>query len=312
MKIFLIILGSIVFVFSGITYFSFKKTINTSYEKYENSTSKIFKSSLGDVEYQIKGEGIPVLVVHGIVGGVDQAVITGENIFGNGYKIIGVSRFGYLNSDLPNEPTPKNQAKAYKELLDYLNIKRVIILAASAGGAPAYSFVLDYPEKTESLVLIGSSQPENKEIKGPLGPPSIVLNDFMFWAMANPLKKMIMPGMFGIDKELYNKSSKKEKEILDKLFEAMLPIKPRKSGIINDTKITNADMIKNYNKYDLGKINKKVLIFHAKNDPMASYDASVKAQERLPNSKLYSFESGGHIIYGQGDKIQNILNEIFK
>ena len=152
MKIFLIILGSIVFVFSGITYFSFKKTINTSYEKYENSTSKIFKSSLGDVEYQIKGEGIPVLVVHGIVGGVDQAVITGENIFGNGYKIIGVSRFGYLNSDLPNEPTPKNQAKAYKELLDYLNIKRVIILAASAGGAPAYSFVLDYPEKTESLV----------------------------------------------------------------------------------------------------------------------------------------------------------------
>lgn len=312
MKIFLIILGGIALIFSGVTYFSYKKTINISYEKYESSDAKIFKSSLGNVEYETKGEGIPVLVVHGIVGGVDQALITGESVFGDGYKIIGVSRFGYLNSELPKDPTPRNQAKVYKELLDYLNIKKVIVLAASAGGAPAYRFILDYPEKTESLVLIGSGQPENKEIKSPLGPPSIVLNDFMFWVMANPFRKMIMPGMFGIDKELYDNSSKKEKETLDKLFEAMLPIKPRKLGIINDTKVTNADMIKNYNEYNLEKINKKVLIFHAKNDPMASYDATLKAQKRLPNSELYSFENGGHMIYGQEDKIQNILNKVFK
>lgn len=213
---------------------------------------------------------------------------------------------------MPSNPTQKNQSKAYKELLDHLEVDQVIVLAASAGGAPAYRFLLDYPEKVKSLVLVGSGQPENKEVEGPLGPPSFVLNDFMFWMMSGPMRSMIMSSMFGIEKETYENSSLKEKETLDKLFEVMLPIKPRKPGIINDTEITNADMLNNYNEYNLESIEKQILIFHAKNDPMASYESSVKAHERLPNSELYSFETGGHMIYGHENEIKKVLNNKFK
>jgi pimeloyl-ACP methyl ester carboxylesterase len=71
-------------------------------------------------------------------------------------------------------------------------------------------------------------------------------------------------------------------------------------------------MINNYDDYKLENIDKKVLIFHAENDPMASYESSVKAHKRLPNSEFHSFENGGHMIYGHEDEIKKILNTNFK
>jgi hypothetical protein len=54
------------------------------------------------------GEGVTVLVSHGIVGGFDQAIQTGEHLLDADAQLIGVSRFGYLGSNLPEDPTPEN------------------------------------------------------------------------------------------------------------------------------------------------------------------------------------------------------------
>ncbi len=297
---------------SGFIFQSYRSEMKQFYTNIEKANSDILETSYGKVEYLYQGEGIPVLVVHGMAGGFDQALQTGVGLLGDGYKIIAVSRFGYLNSSLPKESAPENQAKTYKELLDYLGIDRTVILAVSAGGAPALKFGLKYPEKTRALALIGSGAPSNKEIKGATGPPHFVINDFVFWFMLKYMKHAMLPMMFGIGKEAYNNVPSGEKQRVDSLLKTILPIEPRKPGMINDEKITNLDMIRNYDKYDLEKLAAPTLIVHAKDDPLASFKDAKNMSERIPNSKLVAFENGGHLIFGHSKEVQRIINEFIQ
>lgn len=282
--------------------------------KVEALESKTIETTYGTVEYSCEGTGEPVLVVHGIFGGVDQAIQTGKNLIGKNFKIIGVSRFGYLKSTLPENSTPVDQAAAYKELLDKLQIKEVFVLAASAGGAPSIKFALKYPERTKGLILVGSDSPSQGEIKGPTGPPSFLLNDFIFRiALFKPFRGLMRSSLFGIEKDTYRNASQNEKEQLDRIFELLLPVKSRKPGIINDTKITNLDMNKNYNKYVLEDMKVPTLVFHAKNDPMASFERAQTMAERIPDSQFIEFKKGGHLLFGHQkeiqEKIKKFINE---
>ena len=312
MKLFLIIIGILLIGGIGITVFFFQKDINKAYDNYTSERTRSIKTSFGNMEYKTEGEGLPVLVSHGMVGGYDQALESGQGMFGEGYQIIGPSRFGYLNSDLPENPTPLNQAKAFNELTEKLNLDEVVVMATSAGGPSAIRFALEYPEKTKALVMVGSGGPSEEMIEGPTGPPNAIINDFMFWVMTKPLKNIMITQMFGIDKENYKNASTPEKEELDSLFKSMLPIKPRKEGILNDSDVTNTEPIENYSEYDLENLDVPVIIFHARNDPMAKFETAKKMHERLPNSELYAFERGGHLIFGHGEKITEVLNERLK
>lgn len=297
---------------SGFIFKSYKNEMKQFYTDIEKTNSAILETSYGKVEYLCQGKGIPVLVVHGMAGGFDQALQTGVGLLGEGYKIIAVSRFGYLNSNLPKESTPEDQAKAYKELLDYLGIDKTVILAVSAGGAPALQFALKYPEKTRVLILIGSGAPAKKEIKGPTGPPHFVINDFVFWVMLKYMKHKMLSMMFGISKEMYNNASLKEKQRVDELLKTILPIEPRKPGMINDEKITNLDMIVNYNDYDLENLRVPTLIIHAKDDPLASFEDAKNMAGRIPNSEFVAFDDGGHLIFGHSEEVQKIINKFIQ
>lgn len=298
----------IIVLLFGLIYVYYKTDIKKFYTNIEAFNSNILETSFGKVEYLYQGEGIPVLVIHGMAGGFDQALQTGVGLLGKEYKIIAVSRFGYLNSILPKESTPEDQANAYKELLDHLGLDKTVILAASAGGAPALKFALKYPERTKALILIGSGAPSRKEIKL-TGPPHFVINDFIFWFLLKYMKHTMLSMMFGIDKEAYNNTSSEERQRVDDLLKTVLPVEPRKPGMINDEKITNLDMIRNYDEYDLEKLTTPVLIIHAKDDPLASFDDAENMSKRIPNSKFVPFEDGGHLIFGHSKEVRRIIDE---
>jgi len=70
------------------------------------------KTQYGSIEYLREGEGVPILVSHGINGGFDQCLGLSELYVGNDYEIIAVSRFGYLGT-----PLPKNHLPRFKRIL---------------------------------------------------------------------------------------------------------------------------------------------------------------------------------------------------
>lgn len=100
--------------------------------------SNILKTYQGDIEYSVKGEGTPVLLLHGAGGGYDQGLWSGKIFFGQGgCKFISVSRFGYLRSPIPPQASIRAQASLYDALLNHLKIERVIVVGLSAGGPSA-------------------------------------------------------------------------------------------------------------------------------------------------------------------------------
>ena len=94
-----------------------------------NNQGKSIQTKLGPIVYGTRGEGPPVLVIHGAGGGFDQALHT-TRMFGQGYHWIAPSRFGYLGTPFPENASPEAQADLHVALLDALEIDRVPIIGA--------------------------------------------------------------------------------------------------------------------------------------------------------------------------------------
>jgi pimeloyl-ACP methyl ester carboxylesterase len=117
---------------------------------------QILDTAAGPVEYATRGQGPPLLCVHGGPGGCDQGLGMGEFFRVNGFSIIAPSRPGYLGTPLASGRTPEEQAGALAALLDALKIEKIPVIGASAGGASTYLLAAKYPEKVSCLLEIDS------------------------------------------------------------------------------------------------------------------------------------------------------------
>lgn len=276
-------------------------SIKKSYKRLDNYTVKTFYSDCGMMSYLDEGAGEPVLISHGIFGGYDQGYETLKSFLDNRYRKISISRFGYPGSDLPAEPTPDNQAKVYLDLLNELKIERTYLITTSAGAAAGIKFAINYPDRIKGLILLSSGVPSSKkareEITGPLGPPNFTLNDFLMWFFIKYFG-FVFKSMF-------------KSEIDDSLYNTMLPVNPRKQGIKADETITNLDMDINYDKYPVEKIKAPIIVIHAKDDPMVKFEGIEKFIARTdPQTAI--FETGGHLITGNGDAVSKSINSFIK
>lgn len=219
-------------------YREYKRDIRAAYAAVEDADTDRVETSVGTVEYTTKETGVPVLVAHGIFGGFDQVLRTGEGLLDSNAEIIGVSRFGYLGSELPADPTPENQARAYVDLLDELGIDTVAVVGTSAGGAPAIGFALDYPDRTRALLLIGSASPSEQELAGPTGPPHAILADPVIWFLVTYVPQVFL-ALFGVDRSDYASTPRDERRRVQALLDTLVPVEPRRPGIFNDERVTN-------------------------------------------------------------------------
>src|SRR5262245_45572256 len=109
-------------------------------------------TALGSIEVAREGDGPPVLVVHGMPGGSDQAVALGRFLVGQGLSVIAPSRPGYLGSALAGRQTIDAQADLLAALLDSLGLQDVGVLAWSGGGPSAYRLAVRHPDRVRGLV----------------------------------------------------------------------------------------------------------------------------------------------------------------
>lgn len=109
-------------------------------------------TDLGPVEVTRAGEGPPVLVVHGMPGGCDQAVAMGRFLATAGFSVIAPSRPGYLGTPLEGRESVDSQADLHAALLDGLGQPRVGVLAWSGGGPSAYRLAVRHPDRVGAMV----------------------------------------------------------------------------------------------------------------------------------------------------------------
>ena len=90
---------------------------------------------------------------------------------------------------------------------------------------------------------------------------------------------------------------------------SMLPINDRKVGVILDASVTNPDMARDFGEYPIEDLQVPTLIFHAKDDKLASYADTERAVARFPNCTFIPFESGGHLLTGHAEEIKEAVSD---
>ena len=112
------------------------------------------------VHYQEAGhEDAPALV---LIHGFASSTLVWSKVFLKlaeaGYRVIALDLLGYGYSAKPRngEYTIAGQAKLLTRLLSKLGIPRAIFVGSSYGGAVAATCALDYPDRVEKLILVGT------------------------------------------------------------------------------------------------------------------------------------------------------------
>jgi pimeloyl-ACP methyl ester carboxylesterase len=260
---------------------------------------KVVPTELGALEYATSGDGEPVLVIHGIFQGCDGTLLSARDLV-VARRVIGPSRFGYLGSARPPGATPALQADAFAVLLDALGIDSIDVIGISAGTTSALQFALRHPTRVKRLVIVSGNWPGSPTavVQPPVA--RMLYADPPMWLL-KALAPTLLAKLMGVPKGL--PLSAEDAGFLSEFADSIFPVAPRAAGALFDAFVSNADV----NNYPIEELSVPVLVVHAADDPLASYDAASRATDRIPDATLLRVESGGHLLLGQGERVRGEL-----
>lgn len=262
--------------------------------------SHIIQTRAESIEYADVGKGYPVLVVHGAGGGYDQGIILSEIFLNDDFRVIAPSRFGFLRTTVPTNASPAAQADAYIDLLDALNISKVAVIGISAGGPSSLEFALRHPDRVSALVLTSAVVHKEKpmDFKDKIIHYVIFKSDFLFWMIGTNFESSLI-SFLGAPPEVQANLTLDEKHWLSNVFvPSMHPISQRQPGMLND-RTTSVFL-----DYHLDEINVPAFIIYAKDDTLVNPSHSEYAAQKIPNAKVITLESGGHILMGHHERVR--------
>ena len=117
-------------------------------------TEKVLKKE-GRYTYYEAGEGIPIVILHGLMGGLSNFDGVADFFPDKGYKVIIPQLPIYTQNIL--KTNVKAFAKFVKDFITFKKLDRVILLGNSLGGHIALYHAKMYPEKMLGLIITGSS-----------------------------------------------------------------------------------------------------------------------------------------------------------
>jgi pimeloyl-ACP methyl ester carboxylesterase len=283
--------------------------------------SEIIDTGQGKVEFFLtekeKNDKPVVLCSHGGIGGVDQARLMLEWVDREKYRILCVSRPGYLLTPLESGESIEAQASLFAALLDMLEIKKTFIVSASAGGPAAYTFAMNYAEKVYGLISIDS-------VSGYYDMPETVDAISQIFFTSNIGQKLLKnigkkkPEWFAsqifkseayftkeqLKKHIeYVKKDETAKKFIQGFMNTMNPYNLRKPGTDNDM-----TLFKKLTHLKVEKISIPTLIIHGTHDADVKFYDGVYAYENIKNALRYWIEEGSHLGFWLSKDAKNAQN----
>ncbi|GIL01151.1 MAG: alpha/beta hydrolase [Alphaproteobacteria bacterium] len=267
--------------------------------------STVIESRHGALEYAEAGEGPPVLMIHGTGGGFDQGLLFTRRLVDAGYRVVAPSRFGYLRSAFPDDPSSENQADALIDLLDHLGIEQIAVAGGSAGALPAMAVAIRHPDRTAALITIVPAA------YAPGRPPArpwsasqtwlaenVLGSDFLFWSAMTTMRDTMLRTLLATDPALVAAASADEQARVAEILRGILPVSARARGLLNDARMAGdpAPM-------DLASIRAPTLAISLDDDFFLTADAARHIADSVSGARLIVYPEGGHVWVGRDQEM---------
>jgi 2-hydroxy-6-oxonona-2,4-dienedioate hydrolase len=254
------------------------------------SRSTTIETARASIEYAVQGQGLPLLVAHGSMGGYDQGLTALYFLRDDGVKLIAPSRFGYLRSSQPSDSSTAAQAEAYADLLDAVEIEKVWVVGLSAGGLSALHFALHFPQRCRGLIMISA-------ISGRISQPTglrfmvehVLTNDFLGWYLATHHPRLVARST-GDDYALVENDPALKSAFLSLAWPALAS--RRRAGMLND--FQQADQ---QTDGQLQPLTVPLLVIHGTADPLSPFASAQKLLADNPQAQKLIFADGGHLSF---------------
>jgi pimeloyl-ACP methyl ester carboxylesterase len=110
--------------------------------------------------YIVKGEGKPLILIHGYGAGIWVWEKQIEILF-QSYRVYALDLIGHGFSDRPKIAyTPETYVHFLKDFMDGVGIERATLIGNSMGGGIAWAMAIFFPERVDRLILINSVPPD--------------------------------------------------------------------------------------------------------------------------------------------------------
>lgn len=280
--------GAVVVSAAGYVAITYRRDLADARERLSQVDRRTTSTPHGVIEYCEWGEGTPLLLIHGVVGGCDVPP-SWRALVPDRFKLITPSRFGYLGSALPENASVDGQVEMFVGLLDRLGIEKLPVLGFSAGSTSAALLALRHPNRVSGLILVCANAPHEKPVTvAPRIMAPIVFSQPTLWFLAKFLPS-VLAAIAGKPKDY--EPTDDDGKTLQAIFESFFPMRERSKGTIFDGYIGNpavADI-------PFEEMTVPTLGVHAVDDPLAPYDDARSMAARIPGSRWIRVERGGHI-----------------
>ncbi|MFC6861665.1 alpha/beta fold hydrolase [Zunongwangia atlantica] len=223
----------------------------------------------GKFTYLEIGEGTPIVILHGLMGGLSNFDGVVDYFPSKGYKILIPELPLYSMSLL--KTSVGTFAKYLKEFLDTKGLNNVILLGNSLGGHIALLTTKLYPESIKGLVITGSSG----LYENAMGESYPRRGDYEF------IKKKAQ--------NVFYDPAVATKEIVDDVYETV----GDRNKLVKTLAIAKSAIRHNMAK-DLPKMNTPTCIIWGKNDNVTPPEVAEDFHRLLPDSDLYWVDKCGH------------------
>ncbi len=223
----------------------------------------------GKFTYLEVGEGTPIVILHGLMGGLSNFDAVTDHFSQNGYKVV------IPELPLYSMPLIKTGVKTFaKYLNDFIamkGFKEVILLGNSLGGHIALYHTKLYPEVMKALVITGSSG----LYESAMGESYPKRGDYEY------IKKKA--------EDVFYDPAVATKEIVDEVYETVND----RNKLIKTLAIAKS-AIRHNMAQDLPHMNTSTCIIWGRNDNVTPPEVAEDFDKLLPDSDLYWIDKCGH------------------
>lgn len=219
--------------------------------------------------YYEAGEGMPIIVLHGLMGGLSNFDGVANFFPPKGYKVVIPELPIYTQNIL--KTNVKAFAKYVKDFITFKGYEKVILLGNSLGGHIALYHTKMYPEKMAGLVITGSSG----LYENAMGESYPKRGDYEY------IKKKA--------EDVFYDPKVATKEIIDEVYATVND----RIKLIKTLTIAKSAIRHNMAK-DLPKMTIPTCIIWGKDDKVTPPSVAEEFNRLLPNSELFWIEKCGH------------------